>query len=647
MTFKNKLLVAGTLLSATLALPAQAGSWQQNVAVGNFNKVHVYTPDSLSPIGQGRSLLVVLHGCTQSIDAYLSANLEQAAESYGMVVAVPDAMNKAGFGCWSYWQGAKSRTAGDYANILSLVSSMKANSGYAIDEDQVYVAGLSSGAAFANTTACIAPDVFAGVGVSAGPSIGTSSSGAIGSCEYANVAQRCQQYAGSYSGSLDDQIASIAHGDADTTVDTCYNRQNAEGMAGAYGVSELPGSNLLGSGSRTAEEYLWEEGRVSMIWLNGVDHSWSGGAGASGSYVSGTGINYAMYLGEYFSENNKRVDRNQPPQLSSVSASESSGQLIVTGNATDAEGYVDNVDVLITNNNGDTYQYSASTQSDDSFSVTSATLSDDLYFVTVTASDDVGAVSEASTVSVRVGPPPPPAAPVLSDVLVDANGQCATVTGSVYDENQDLSAVEVTFATGTQNASVDGLSFSAEACDLPGGSQTITVTAIDASGLSSNTQLSVDIDAGVIATLDQHISAGRLDYTGYSTCYLEYSTDAFKLTEQTQSGGMCVWQDDDASCTGPVQACSGTGSDGGNGGGNGSGDDGSGGDTGGGDPATCAEYTTANYYHKVAGRAYSTGYYYAPDYFASGSDDPLAGSTWGTSTLYSTDGSVWFAGNCP
>ena len=143
----------------------------------------------------------------------------------------------------------------------------------------------------------------------------------------------------------------------------------------------------------------------------------------------------------------------------------------------------------------------------------------------------------------------------------------------------------------------------------------------------------------MIATLDEHISAGRLDYTGYSTCYLEYSTNAFKLTEQTHSGGMCVWQDDDASCTGPAQACSGTGS--------GGGDDGSGDDGSGGDPATCAEYTTANYYHKVAGRAYSTGYYYAPNYFASGSDDPLAGSTWGTSTLYSTDGRVWFAGNCP
>ena len=100
---------------------------------------------------------------------------------------------------------------------------------------------------------------------------------------------------------------------------------------------------------------------------------------------------------------------------------------------------------------------------------------------------------------------------------------------------------------------------------------------------------------------------------------------------------MCVWQDDDASCTGPVQACSGSGSDGG----------GSGGGNDGGDPATCADYTTANYYHKVAGRAYSTGYYYAPDYFASGSDDSLAGSTWGTSTLYSTDGTVWYEGSCP
>lgn len=207
----------------------------------------------------------------------------------------------------------------------------------------------------------------------------------------------------------------------------------------------------------------------------------------------------------------------------------------------------------------------------------------------------------------------------------------------MYDENQDLDEVSVAFASQTVTASVTGLTFTAQACDLPGGQQTVTVLATDLQGLSDSETVTISIDAGVTTTLTEHINAGRLDYTAYATCYLEYADAAFKLTEQTQAGGMCVWQDDDASCTGPAQACSGS-----------AGDGGSGGDNGGGEPpATCAEFTTANYYHKVAGRAYSTGYYYAPDYFAVGSDDPLAGSTWGTSTLHSTDNVIWYAGSCP
>ena len=90
---------------------------------------------------------------------------------------------------------------------------------------------------------------------------------------------------------------------------------------------------------------------------------------------------------------------------------------------------------------------------------------------------------------------------------------------------------------------------------------------------------------------------------------------------------------------GPLQACSGSGGDDG-------GDDG-------GDPPTdpddgCQAETTYNYYHKTAGRAYSTGNYYTPDYFAQGSDQPMAGSTWGTTELHSTDGdTVWQVGAAP
>jgi len=106
-------VLGGLLMLLAISESALAGSWQQNQSLGGFNKVHIYTPDTTSPVGDGRALLLVLHGCTQSIDTFLGANLEQAAETHGMVVAVPDAMNKAGFSCWSYWQGTISRNSGD------------------------------------------------------------------------------------------------------------------------------------------------------------------------------------------------------------------------------------------------------------------------------------------------------------------------------------------------------------------------------------------------------------------------------------------------------------------------------------------------------------------------------------------------------
>ncbi len=634
---KNVVRVISLLWLGLMAQSTYAGSWQNNQSVGGFNNVHIYTPDGVSSVGNGRALLVVLHGCTQSIDAYLTANLEDAADAYGMVVAVPDAMNKAGFSCWSYWQGTKSRNSGDYQNLISLANTLSADTAYNIDSDQVYIAGLSSGAAFANTTACIAPDVFAGVGVSAGPSIGTSSSGAIGSCEHANVAQRCQQYAGSYSGELNTQVASIAHGDADTTVDQCYNRQNAEGMAAVYGVNELPGSTVIGSGSRTAEEYLWEDGRVSMIWLNGIDHAWSGGQGASGSYINGNGINYAMYLGQYFLENNARVNRNNPPQVTTLTLSESSSQVTVSGQVSDSDGSVDTVFVQFRDDADNLYRYDTQSVNNGAFSLTTATLPDALYFVSVNATDNEGATSETATDSIRIGPPPPDTAPTLSNVQIVVSAQCAEVNGEVVDINQNLSSVTVAFATETVSGSVSGAFFTASACELAGGQQSVTVTATDATNLSDSETLTFTVDAGVTANLDAHIAAGRLDYVNYSNCYLEYASDPFKLNEVETGSGQCQWQDNDNSCAGPVQACSGSAGSGG--------EPGSGGDDG--DSDDCASYTTANYYHKVAGRAYSTGNYYFPDYFAQGSDDPLSGSNWGNSTLSSLDGEVWFAGSCP
>ncbi len=626
------------LLAMVFGAPLNAGSWQNNQTLGGFNKVHLYTPDTVSPIGEGRALLIVLHGCTQSIDAFKTANLEIAAEEFGMLVAVPDAMNKVGFGCWSYFQGPQTRTTGDYRNLIDLANALTADVIRGIDPAQIYIAGLSSGATFANTAACLAPDVFAGVGVSAGPSILTSSSGAIGPCEFADVASRCRTLAGAFANRFETQIASIAQGDADTTVNLCYNTQNAEGMAALYGTSPLPGSSIIDEGAgRTAEAFRWQDGRVSMLWLNGLGHAWSGGAGASGSFIGSQSINYARFLGRFFAENNRRVDRNAPPALSQVVAQASGQSILVTGVARDDDGEVIAVEVFIDGVTGaGTAMFGANVDGDGLFQASSPPLADDLYTVAVSAIDDDGAESTPTILTVRVGPEPPPTPPTLENIAVSVDGQCATVSGRVVDANQDLVEVTVTFATGAIAAQVQGTHYDARACDLPGGANSATIDAVDATGLSAEDRIDFVIDAGQIATLQQHIDAGRLDFTNYANCFLEYgSTAAFRLDEQAASGGQCRWRDDDGSCSGPLVACS----------------------AGGGStppppadpPSTdCTAVSTLNYFHKLAARAYSTGNFFAPDYFAIGSDDPMPGSTYGTTSLYSNDGGgVWRVGACP
>ncbi|WP_394202901.1 PHB depolymerase family esterase [Shewanella waksmanii] len=559
------------LIICFLAPMSYAGSWQQNVAIGGFNQVHIYTPDSNSTVGQGKALMLVLHGCVQPINNYLTANLEQAAEAHGMVIAVPDAMSKAGYSCWSYWQGSISRNAGDYKNLINLANTLVADSSRNIDADQVYIAGLSSGAAMAAQTACVAPDIFAGVAPSAGPTIGTSSSGAISTCESVAAStfkSRCNSYAGSYQSHLATQIAAVAHGDADTTVNTCYNQQNANGYAAVYGVNALSGTATISeAGGRSATESLWSNGRVSMLWLHNLDHSWSGGAGASGDYVADDSINFADYLGRFFATNNQRVNRNSGPELSQLSAVELSNSISISGVALDAEGSVSHVTLSIyavaSTDTAALETLSVSVDSQGQFSAISSPLADGLYAVELVATDNEGKQGDSVNVSVRLGPEPAPSAPQLSQLQALVAGQCVTITGTVADINLDVSRVTISIDNGPAlEANLTGdqamQTLSREVCQLAGGPHSAQVEAIDDSGLTTSQSLSFTIDAGVSGDYNLHISQGHITWgVGYSACYLAFGSASFTMREYPSGDGQCQWvADGDSSCSGPLQACS-------------------------------------------------------------------------------------------
>lgn len=677
-SYRRHLAAILTLLGL-LPLTVQAGSWQQNVSIGGFNAVHIYTPDSVSPVGDGRALLIVLHGCVQPISNYLTANLEAAAEDYGMVIAVPDAVNKAGFSCWSYWQGAINRNSGDYANLVSLANTMSGDANRNIDADQVYIAGLSSGAAFAAQTACAAPDVFAGVAPSAGPTIGTSSSGAISTCESVSTntfVSRCNSYAGAaYQSYFDTQVAVVGHGTADTTVNTCYNQQNANGYAALYGATQQAGTVPLSEGSgRTASLTQWSDNRVAMLWFDDLDHSWSGGAGASGSYIGSASINFAHFLGDYFAQHNQRVSRNQAPEVNTLSISENNGVLSVSGSASD-DDQLSEIRIVISEIGATaTTEVQSLTVSlagsAAPFSAQSMSLPDGLYLIEVTAVDNEAKSSDVASGTQRVGPPPPAAAPVLSGLTATVAQQCVTVSGTVTDINQDLASVTVSFNAQTmESATVDGTAFTAAACNLPGGPATAQVEATDATGLSTSASVPYTVDAGVSGDYNLHIQQGHITWgSGYAQCYLAFGTATFTMREYLQSSGQCRWvADGDSSCAGPVQACSNSG-----GGGTPTDSDGDGvADTADNCPndanadqadndqdgvgnvcdatpngpgTSCEEFTSSNYAHVLAGRATTSAYLV----YAVGSNDYLGlFNTFSYTTLAETSAGYFEQGTCP
>ncbi|MFY0536463.1 PHB depolymerase family esterase [Nannocystis pusilla] len=257
-----------------LSSPAPAaadGVWSSRTVAGMTT--YVYTPATAGVVGEGRGLLVALHGCSQQATVFRDlGNWASAAEAYGMVVAVPAAPNGGVLlGCWDYFGGNHSRTQGHAGALLQLAANLTADAALDVDPAQVYVAGLSSGGGMAMVMGCVAPDVFAGIGIDAGPTVGTSSSqiGSVSTSKQAAVSL-CTSLAGTHSGSFATQLTSVLAGTSDYVVAQGYADLNASVMAQLYGatsaggfsVADLEGYQPAGTG------LLWADAdgpRVSQI----------------------------------------------------------------------------------------------------------------------------------------------------------------------------------------------------------------------------------------------------------------------------------------------------------------------------------------------------------------------------------------------
>ena len=271
-------------------------------------------------------MVIGLHGCTQSPDALRDrGHWESAAEAHGAVIALPRVPNGGVIaGCWDYYGQAHTRTNRHNGALIDLAGALAADASLGIDSDQIYIAGLSSGASQAAVVACLAPDVFAGVGINAGPTIGTEASQiSTVSTDASTAVALCRRWAGAHAAHLQTQAASIVGGTRDFLVSQGYLTLNAEVLAELYGAqpppAELDVTSLAGHQPR-GRGRVWSDPRgprVALIEAEGMGHAFPAGSGPGPEieFVASEGVSWPAFLLDFLSSNNRRIAGAVPPPV--------------------------------------------------------------------------------------------------------------------------------------------------------------------------------------------------------------------------------------------------------------------------------------------------------------------------------------------
>jgi hypothetical protein len=400
-----------------------------------------------------------------------------------------------------------------------------------IDPKQVYLTGLSSGAGETMVLGCLAPDVFAGIGIVAGPSLGTASDEIKPTILPVNrdqVMRDCESLAGSNTNHFATQVASVAFGSNDSIVSPAYNNLNAEVMAGLYGatstatfdLSGMPGFQPQGQGS------LWSDAkgpRVSLVRINGMGHAWPAGSGpgAEQNFISSRGLNYPAYLTKFLTDNNRRLAL--PPRLTAqANVDQTASTVRISGEADATDGSLDALRIELLGLSDPTFRFGpvdVPQPSPPSYSFASGQLPTNAAYKAKIRAIDAGAETVAE-LSFGVGPNPR-FPPILGKIMNSIDGSCVTLFGSVEDQNGDLDRVSVAIDGSAiegviLNAARDSWTLSQPACTLGPGSHEAVATALDRSGLRSEpVGIRIDIPLPFITvtdTLNGHVIAQRIRF---------------------------------------------------------------------------------------------------------------------------------------
>lgn len=213
-------------------------------------------------IAPGAPLVVVLHGCSQTGEAYAEgAGWLSLADRFGFVVLAPEqATGNNPNRCFNWFQAEDTaRGSGEVASIATMTRQVIA--GHGIDPDRVFVTGLSAGGAMTAALLASYPDLFAGGAIIAGLPFGAANTlseamGAMmqprarGSAVWGDKVRMASPHQGPW------PSISIWHGDADATVRPASADALIQQWTDVHGLTRAP------------QKARTPDGRLFDVWLS-------------------------------------------------------------------------------------------------------------------------------------------------------------------------------------------------------------------------------------------------------------------------------------------------------------------------------------------------------------------------------------------
>ena len=273
----------------------------------------LYIPSAYA--GEPMPLIVMLHGCKQNPDDFASGTRMNAlAEEHDFLVAYPAQTVRAnGSNCWNWFNASEQSRGGEEPSLIAGIARHVGES-CKVDETQVFIGGLSAGAAMAVIAASSYPEVFKAVAVHSGLPIG-----AAHNVPSAFAAMQGRSSAGDFRGrpsrnkerSAGGQVRPVRtivfHGDSDATVALMNGEEVARQAVRAFHaerggtLQQVVEQCSAGGRDCTVTHYLDQSGQALVeTWtVHGGSHAWSGGS-TKGSYTDAKGPDASAEFVRFF-----------------------------------------------------------------------------------------------------------------------------------------------------------------------------------------------------------------------------------------------------------------------------------------------------------------------------------------------------------